>query len=182
MRAPPLPTDPEPFHSCLHAGHCLFSRASWSKWDVRCWGSSHCPVDIVTHPLPVSFGAELSDSPSHAWISHCPLPYCSAPAPLLFSSEAARSREVPRPPPLAFPGPEGAKKGNLCLSPRQARVGVERLIKAFNKQLTQEMSPLAGLELPPPSGVPGRERLSGWAEWVHTVGWGLFPPPLNTNE
>lgn len=78
MRAPPLPTDPEPFHSCLHAGHCLFSRASWSRWDVRCLGASPCPVDIVTHPLPVSFGAKLFDSPSHAWTSPCLLPYCPA--------------------------------------------------------------------------------------------------------
>lgn len=176
MRAPPLPTDPEPFHSCLHAGHCLFSRASGRRWDVRCLGSSHCPVDVVTHPLPVCFGAELSDSPSHTWTQ--PLP-----ASLLPSSEAAHSRDLPRPLPLAFHGPDGAKKANpLPLSPRQARVGVERLIKAFNKQLTQEMNPLAGLELPPPSGVPGRERRSGWAEWVHTVGWGHFPPPLNSNE
>lgn len=53
---------------------------------------------------------------------------------------------------------------------------MERLIKAFNKQLTQGMSPLASLELPPPRGEPGGERLSGWAKWVQTVGLGLLSP------
>lgn len=53
--------------------------------------------------------------------------------------------------------------------------GLRGSLKLFNKQLTQGMkgmSPWAGLELLPPSREPGRERLSGWAQWVQTVGLG----------
>lgn len=54
--------------------------------------------------------------------------------------------------------------------------GLRGSLKRFNKQLTQRMSPLAGLELPPP-----RERV--WqrkAKWVGRVGLVSSLGPLSS--
>lgn len=107
-RSPPLPIDPDSPSTLasILAIVCpppALEHVVTGMSDV--WGPL-LPVGVLTYTAPVSSGAELFGSSSHA----CPQPL---PSPILLSSEAAHSKEVPRPVPLALPGPPlGAKEGN----------------------------------------------------------------------
>lgn len=104
---------------------------------------------------------------------------CTPPSPLLslrlLSGEGAKAcpSSLPR---FLLPtqSPEGKP---FASTPGRQELGLRGSLKLFNKQLTQGMNPLAGLELSPPGREPGRERLSGWAEWVQSGAWGPCPPP-----
>ena len=138
------------------------------------------PVWFVHPPTSIKlWGRALTAPPGP-----CPRPL---PSPLLSSPEAAHWRGGPRSAPLAFPGPFSTiqSKDGKTFASAQGRQELELRgsLKLFNKQLTQGMSPLAGLELSPPSGEPDRERLSGWAEWVRSGAWGPFLlPQIQTNK